>query len=646
MTATCLIALTFYACDTSDIQDINTDTPTTSDTDSTPLLEAKKPTVQSAKEFIERAENELLSSKEFKNRADWVKDNFITEDTSWLAKKAGAKHSKLIADLASQAIEFSELDLPPDMKRKLDMLIRENLIPAPNDKKVAEELAALQIELENNYNRARFTHNNESLSLNDAAIIMANSRDPKELSDIWRGWRSNAAKIRGQYSQMVEIANQGAGELGFSDVGSLWRSGYDMLADEFAKETDRLWMQVKPLYTELHCHVRAKLNEHYGDEIVPLEGPIRADLLGNMWGQSWGNIYDLLTPLTPSNAANFENLNDSKSLKPNNEAGLNLAKILRDNEYDAVTMAKTAEGFFTSLGFQPLPESFWSRSLFTKPRDRDVSCQASAWNIDNTDDVRIKMCIQETASSFFTVHHELGHSYYQRAYKNQSIIYRRGANDGFHEAIGDFISLSMTPNYFANIGLIEEDDFVQNSPTDEASENTAPSLEPLMQSALSKVAFLPFGLLVDKWRWNVFNGTYSPSEYNQGWWELRETYQGLRAPVERSESDFDPGAKFHIPNNTPYMRYFLADILHFQFHKAACDMAMHEGPLHTCSIYGNKDIGRHLEAMLELGASKPWPDALDVFTGSRHMDASAMLEYYTPLMTYLKAENKNRLCGW
>ena len=167
-----------------------------------------------------------------------------------------------------------------------------------------------------------------------------------------------------------------------------------------------------------------------------------------------------------------------------------------------------------------------------------------------------------------------------------------------------------------------------------------------MQQALDKIAFLPFSIMMDQWRWNVFNGEYAPSEYNDGWWALRTKYQGIRPPAERPANAFDPGAKFHIPGNTPYMRYFLAHILQFQFHKAACDMSGNTGPLHRCSIYGNTEVGTKFNNMMRMGSSKPWPEALEAFTGTQKMDGSAIIEYFDPLIVYLKEENKDRKCGW
>jgi len=575
----------------------------------------KEPTVQEAKEFLEQAEKDIVEQASYYYRAEWIKANFITEDTKWLASKLGAKFTKLSTRLSNQAKRFNDLSLPVDMQRKMDGLKRGSYFPAPDKEGAAEALSDIMTSLDTKYATGKFDYNGEILSLFEASDLMATLRDPAELKKVWQGWRTISPDMKTEYADMVTIINEGSEELGYKDTGALWRGGYDMEADAFTEEADRLWGQVKPLYDELYCHVKTKLNDKYGDEVVPLDQPVRADLFGNMWAQSWDNIYDIVAP-----DLGGENID--------------LTKLLVEKEYDAIKMVKVGEDFFSSLGFEPLPETFWERSLITKPRDREVVCHASAWDIDDRDDIRIKMCTKVNAEDFVTVHHELGHNYYQRAYKDQPVFYKDGANDGFHEAIGDMIALSITPEYLVQIGLLDEKDV----PGDDSD------LALLMKEALDKIAFLPFGLLVDQWRWKVFSGEYSPSEYNSGWWELREKYQGIRPPDDRPANAFDPGAKFHIPGNTPYMRYFLARILQFQFHKAACDVAGYEGPLHKCSIYGNKEVGKRLDAMLKLGASKPWQEALETFTGSPDMDGSAIVEYFAPLMTYLQAENKDRNC--
>lgn len=577
------------------------------------------PTAADADAFIARAEKEGFDFSEYGGRVAWVNSTYITDDTDWLAAKVGAEGTELAVRYAKEAARFDKVaGLSPDTRRKLDILKQGIVLPAPSTEGAAQELSTIATRLQSTYGKGKGTYKGQPKSGNDLEELMGTVRNPNDLKEMWVSWHAIAKPMRQDYVRMVEIANQGSKELGFQDTGAMWRSNYDMPADEFAALTDKLWNEVKPLYDELHCYTRAKLNAKYGDAVQPKTGPIRADLLGNMWAQEWGNIYDVVAPKGAGNI------------------GYDLTKLLEAKKYDPVKMVKTGEGFYTSLGFAPLPESFWKRSMITAPRDREVICHASAWDVDNKDDLRIKMCTKVNADDFVTIHHELGHNFYQRAYNQQPFLYMNGANDGFHEAIGDFVALSITPEYLVQIGLLDK--------------SKVPSADKdiglLLRQAMDKVAFLPFGLLVDKWRWGVFSGQITPANYNKAWTDLRLQYQGITPPVERTEADFDPGAKYHVPGNTPYTRYFLARLLQFQFYQAACQQAGWQGPLHRCSFYGNKEVGQKLNAMLSMGASKPWPDALQTFTGSREMDGKAMIAYFQPLMTWLKEQNKGQQCGW
>ena len=574
-------------------------------------------TADEAKRFADQADAELLDLTNKVNRAQWVAANFITSDTEALSADA---YKGLIArtmELAKQATRFDKLQLPEDTARRLKLLkLSATPLPAPADPKQQTELTQITTSLEATYGRGKYCPPGKPcLSLNDLERIMAQSRNPAELLDAWRGWHTISPPMKDKYARFVELGNAGARDLGYKDLGALWRSNYDMSADEFSAELDRLWTQVRPLYEALHAHVRASLAKKYGNNVVPPDGLIPAHLLGNMWAQEWGNIYPLVGV-------------------PASGPGYDLAKLLEAQHVDAPGMTKYGERFFTSLGFAPLPDTFWERSLLTKPRDRDVVCHASAWDIDSDQDIRIKACLEINGTDFVTIHHELGHNIYQRAYRQLPFVYRNSANDGFHEAIGDAIALSVTPDYLVKVGLLKQ------------APGPSGDLEFLMRMALDKVAFLPFGLLVDQWRWKVFSGEVTPDHYNAAWWELRRKYQGLSEPVSRSETDFDAGAKYHVPANTPYSRYFLARILQFQFHRAMCRAAGFTGPLHTCSVYDNKAVGEKLAKMLEMGQSRPWPDALEALTGERKMDAGAMLEYFAPLKKWLDEQNQGRKVGF
>ncbi|MET0271883.1 MAG: M2 family metallopeptidase [Phenylobacterium sp.] len=577
---------------------------------------AAQPTPADAKAFVEKAEAQLATMNEYAAKASWVRANFITEDTMWLEAKAGSEQNQLATKLAMEAAKYNGVAADPVTARKLKLLKLYLVSPAPDRPGAADELAKLLTKLDSTYSTGKFTYKGKTLTLNDAEDVMRESRDPAELKAVWEGWHSISPVMKPDYARFAALSNEGAQGLGYKDTGALWRSNYDMEPEAFAAETDRLWKQVEPFYKNLHCYVRARLNEKYGDAVQKRTGPIRADLLGNMWAQEWGNIYDVVAPKTA-------------------KSSYDLDKLLVAHGYDPIKMVKTGEGFYSSLGFEPLPKTFWERSLITRPRDREVVCHASAWDVDDKQDIRIKMCTKVTAEDFVTVHHELGHNYYQRAYSNQPFLFKGSANDGVHEAIGDFAALSaVTPTYLKQIGLLE---------TVPGAEEDIPFL---LKNALDKIAFLPFGLMIDRWRWQVFSGQTTPETYNADWWKLRLQYQGLTPPGERPADAFDPGAKYHIPGNTPYTRYFLARIYQFQFQRAACRQAGWKGPLHRCSVYGDKAVGAKFNAMLEAGQSKPWPETLKTFTGDNGTDASAIAEYFKPLDIWLTKQNKGEHCGW
>ncbi|MXO68002.1 peptidase M2 family protein [Altererythrobacter marinus] len=578
-------------------------------------------TPEGAAEWVEMVEQDLFDYSVRASRVYWVNATYITHDTNALAAQVGAEGTEKSVNYALEAAKFAQVEgLDPDVARKLDILRNGIVLPAPTTEGAAGELNRIATDLQSQYGKGKGTLNGEPISGSDIEAEMGNlDHTPEEYAEMWASWHDNVgAPMKEDYARLVEIANEGAAELGFDNVGAMWRSGYDMDPGEFTAVTDRLWEETRPLYEALHTYVRWKLNEKYGDAVQPPAGPIRADLLGNMWAQEWGNIYPLVAP------------------EGAGELGYDIGELLEAQGKGPLDMVKAGEDFFSSLGFEPLPETFYERSMFTKPADREVVCHASAWDIDNKDDIRIKMCIKVNADDFVTIHHELGHNYYQRAYKDQPYLYLNGANDGFHEAIGDMIALSITPEYLVQIGLLDRSQ-VPGADKD---------IGLLLRQAMDKVAFLPFGLLVDKWRWGVFDGSISPAEYNTAWVDLKRDYQGIEPPVERPADAFDPGAKYHIPGNTPYMRYFLARILQFQFYEAACKQAGWDGPLHRCSFYGNEEVGRNLNAMLEMGASKPWPDALEAFTGTREMSARPMLEYFAPLKAWLDEQNKGKPSGW
>jgi peptidyl-dipeptidase A len=566
--------------------------------------------------FVARTNDELRRLQVRASTAEWIKSTYITDDTERMAALANEELLGFTSRAIKESARFRGVPASADDQRMLYLLQVSSPLAAPSDPKLRLELTTLGARMEGDYGKAKACVDGKCRDIEELNILFKKSRSEPELRANWLAWHATARTARPMYARFVELANQGAREIGFADTGAMWRSAYDMPPADFEKETERLWREVKPLYDELHCYVRRKLGEAYGAALVKPGQPIPAHLLGNMWAQDWSNVYDLVEPYK-------------------GRAALDVSAALEAQKWDAVRMVKTGERFFTSMGLPSLPKTFWERSMLTKPRDREVVCHASAWDVTLEKDLRIKMCVKPTEEDLTTIHHELGHDYYFLAYEHLPILYQQGANDGFHEAIGDALTLSMTPAYLKSLGLLEA------VPSDDEG-----LINVQMKDALERVAFLPFGLLIDKWRWDVFAGKVKPGSYNRAWWELRRKFQGVAPPLPRTEDSFDPGAKYHVPANVPYTRYFLARLLQFQFHRALCRASGDKGPLHQCSIYGNKEAGKRLNAMLAMGASKPWPDALYALTGQRDIDASAMLDYFAPLRAWLAKQNAGQKCGW
>ncbi len=573
---------------------------------------------ENADAFVARINQEMLEKSKELSAAGFTYATYINPDTEYLNAKANDRYLEYFSQAVEQSKAYDNTTLSPSAARALMLLKLGVAAPAPKDPQKRAELSDITSRMERMYGAAKYCPHGPQSCKDITALsdVLAHSRNYDELLDVWQGWHSTARPMRKDYVRFVELANEGARELGFDDLGVMWRSNYDMPPADFSKETERLWGQVKPLYDSLHCYVRSRLQKTYGADRVPAHGAIPAHLLGNMWAQQWAEIYPLVEP--------FPGVSD-----------LDVTRALKQQKYDAIRITQSAENFYVSLGFPKLPQTFWERSMLTKPPARDVQCHASAWHMDGKEDVRIKQCIEPTQDELMTVYHELGHVFYYLSYKDQPYLFQGGANDGFHEAIGDTVNLSMTPAYLHQIGL-----------TGPVTRSPQATINQQMKLALDKIAFLPFGKVIDEWRWKVFSGEIKPEHYNESWWALRKQYQGVAPAVARSEEDFDPGAKYHIPANTPYTRYFLSFILQFQFHKALCEAAGFEGPLSECSVYGNAEAGRRFREMLALGQSQPWQDTLEKLTGTREMDASAIIEYFAPLMTWLKEQNQGQQCGW
>ena len=576
---------------------------------------------QDLEEFLANVELENKKDGPVIYSASWISSNFITYDSQKVIADYGTKSTLKSLERSREAASFDGLDTSKENQRMLNILKSSFVMPPPLDEELASELSEITTSLEAMYGSGEYCFDDEECyDLEAFESIIDNSRDPKELLRAWEGWHEIGKPMKPMYMRMVDIGNQGSVDLGYEGLSDLWFSKYDMPAEDFLDDTDRVWSEVKPLYDALHCHVRAKLNEHYGDEVISKTGPLPVHMLGNMWGQSWSNIYDLV----------YEEKPDSKYI--------DVTKIINEKSLSEIEMVEYAEDFFISMGFKPLPKTFWERSLFVKPRDRSVVCHASAWNLDPANnDLRIKMCIEKNEEDFITIHHELGHIFYYQAYNHIPTVFQAGANDGFHEAFGDLLTLSITPDYLVDIGFISEDD---------AEEAKQDPIGLLMKQALDGVVIVPWALMLDKWRSGVFDGEIDESNLNSSWWSLREEYQGINTSYERSENYFDPGAKYHIPGNTPYTRYYLASIMQYQFHEALCNLIDYDGYLHECSIYGNKEAGDRIISTMAMGQSLPWQEAFENLTGSRQLSGKSIMNYYAPLKEWLDEENKNRTCGW
>jgi len=572
---------------------------------------------ETAEEFVARVNEELSELGRELGAAGWVRATYITEDTAIMSSLARERYAKWHGETVEAAMAYDDQELSAETRRAIDLLKLGTSLPTPKDAAKRRELTEIATELTGIYGAGKYCRSDDDcISGTDLELKMQQSRNYDELLELWEGWREIALPMRDKFERYVELANEGAGTLGYDNLGEMWRAGFDMSPAEFQSETGRLWEQVKPLYDELHCHVRAKLGEVYGEDKVPQDGPIPAHLLGNMWAQEWAPLFDLLEP--------YPGVSD-----------LDVDSTLKTKDFSPQEMVRSAENFYVSLGMPRLPDTFWERSQFTKPQDREVVCHASAWGLDGGNDLRIKMCINQTYDELRVIYHELGHNYYQGAYKNQPPLFQGGAHGGFHEAIGDTVVLSMTPGYLEEVGLISS-----------AEQSEQAVINRQMQMALDSIAFLPFGKLIDEWRWAVFSGEVAPEDYNKAWWDMRLKYQGIAPAVERTEDHFDPGAKYHVPANVSYTRYFLARILQFQFQRALCETAGHEGDLYSCSVFGNKEAGAKFQAMLETGQSAPWQETLEKLTGTQEMDATAIIDYFAPLMAYLKEQNEGRTCGW
>ena len=576
------------------------------------------PTPADAEAFVAEAEARLLALRQDAARAAWARATSPGGADDDAAASAAAALSAAEGELARGAALYDGLDLPEAAARKLALLKTAPPAVAPARPPLAAELDAVLGALKWAYRAGAYCAGAGEDCLDRGALeeTVAELRDTDRLLDLWREGRAGASSMRSAYERLVEIANAGAAELGYADAGERWRSAYGRpAAADLPAELDRLWNQARPLYESLHCHVRAALGEEYGTAIAPPGEAIPAHLLGDLGDGRWPGVRGLAAPRTRGR-------------------GYDATRALERSGAAPPDLARHGERFFVSLGFEPLPASFRERSLFARPAGRDVLCRARAWNLDGADDVRLSTCLEVTGADFAAVHRELFRVHRRWAHRALDPLFRTGPGTWLPDAAGEAAALSVTPAYLVELDLLDR------PPGD------AWDVPFLLRRALDEIPALPFALLVDRWRWRVFAGEARPDGYNRAWWDLRRTYQGVRAPAPRSEEDFDPGSARRVASATPAAGDFLAGIARFQIHRALCAAAGDGGPPHRCSIFGSPEAGARLRALTAMGASRPWPDALEAVTGARRLDASALLEYFAPLAAWLDERNAGRSCGW
>ncbi|XP_053212228.1 angiotensin-converting enzyme-like [Panonychus citri] len=579
-----------------------------------------------AREFLRTQEIEAVKYCRKGVLAEWSYSTNLTEYNKQAMLNVSLEQSKFTKESWLNATSFAWKNFSdPTIRRWFKSLSVLGNGVLDGDK--LTQLNELTADMEDSYSSGKVcpyspnkTIDRSKCNLNfepDITRIMDESRNYEELKSIWSQWRDVTGKtMRSKYLKYVQLSNEAAQLNGFADAGDLWRAGYE--SDTLVDDLETIWKQLEPLYKLLHAYTRKRLINLYGEDKIKRNGPIPAHILGNMWGQSWSSLRDILIPFPD---------------KPS----VDITDNLIAKNISVVDIFKISEAFFTSLGLKPMTDKFWNNSIIERPADgRDFTCHASAWDFCGDDDVRIKMCTDRNMKNFIVVHHEMGHIQYYLQYKDQPYVFRTGANPGFHEAVGDTLALSVsTPSHLKAIGLL-----------DEISSDPEGDLNHLMSMALDKIAFLPSGYLMDKWRWEVFANSSTHANLNKLWWKYRLRYQGLCPPVRRTEDDFDPGSKYHIAASVPYIRYFVSYIIQFQFHKALCEAANNTGPLYQCDIYQSREAGQLLSNVLSLGASKHWSEALKMMTGSEKMSAEPLLQYFAPLIEWMKTQVTPEEIGW
>ncbi|XP_007090142.2 angiotensin-converting enzyme 2 isoform X1 [Panthera tigris] len=593
------------------------------------LTAAQSTTEELAKTFLEKFNHEAEELSYQSSLASWNYNTNITDENVQKMNEAGAKWSAFYEEQSKLAETYPLAEIHnTTVKRQLQALQQSGSSVLSADK--SQRLNTILNAMSTIYSTGKACNPNnpqECLLLEPGLDdIMENSKDYNERLWAWEGWRAEVGKqLRPLYEEYVALKNEMARANNYEDYGDYWRGdyeeewtdGYNYSRSQLIKDVEHTFTQIKPLYQHLHAYVRAKLMDSYPSRISPT-GCLPAHLLGDMWGRFWTNLYPLTVPF---------------GQKPN----IDVTDAMVNQSWDARRIFKEAEKFFVSVGLPNMTQGFWENSMLTEPgNSQKVVCHPTAWDLGKGD-FRIKMCTKVTMDDFLTAHHEMGHIQYDMAYAVQPFLLRNGANEGFHEAVGEIMSLSAaTPNHLKTIGLLPPG----------FSEDSETEINFLLKQALTIVGTLPFTYMLEKWRWMVFKGEIPKEQWMQKWWEMKREIVGVVEPVPHDETYCDPASLFHVANDYSFIRYYTRTIYQFQFQEALCRIAKHEGPLHKCDISNSSEAGKKLLQMLTLGKSKPWTLALEHVVGEKNMNVTPLLKYFEPLFTWLKEQNRNSFVGW
>lgn len=582
-----------------------------------------------AEDFVSEMDRELRLWRRDLASRQWQLDTNVTADSKVKLDELRGQFLAWRARRVKVAAKFNLAMTPSHVSRQVQQFL---VSGAPNDPAVGKRMAVLQTRMLSSYTFAssrRFSSVTSSVC-GEAGDVMSRSRDPEVLRDAWISWRDDVSRegqMREDYREFVQLANTGARDNGYSDYGHFWRQSQFFQTPDIDRQVASLWRETRPLYVQLHAYIRRKLRQQYGSDVIGESGTIPAHLLGDMWAQDWSNIFDLADPFPTSATPEVTTSGD-------------------DVISDVTERLQAAEAYFLQVGLRPLPHDFWNTSMLVKPQDRLVNCHAQAFDMYRPGQFRVKMCACASESSLRRFYHELGHVQYAMAYTDQPTIFREPANAALAETVGDVIQIAAANEaWLDEEGRSHECDIPTHADVTTRQEH---DIRHLLRQALRTVAFLPFGLLVDRWRYDVMAGYVTPRQYNAHWWHLRHKYQGVKPPVPRSERDFDAGSKYHIPAHRPYLGYFVSTSLQFQVLESLCRGIDHKGPLHTCRLSTSRKATWPLRNLMSAGSSQPWQDLLQDFTGSRTVSARALVNYFRPLQRWLEADNRKHgeRTGW